>query len=108
MEKCDCLEIKVVEVFKYKKNNNGYWDRTKLHKQVVSKTLPIAKVLYPRYSLLFLFDNATSHSVYTKNALQVQNMNKGVGSKQAQLYNGWFEKEDVWVKQFMNYNKVNS
>lgn len=32
MEKCDLLEIKSVKVFKYGKNNNGYWDRTKLHK----------------------------------------------------------------------------
>ena len=67
----------------------------------------IAKALYPKYSLLFLFDNATSHSVYAKDAFQVQEMNKGVGGKQAQLRNGWFERGEVRVEQPMNYNEVN-
>ena len=34
-------------------------------------------------------------------------MNKGVGGKQAQLRNGWFERGEVWIKQSMNYNKIN-
>ena len=59
-------ETEAVEVFEYGKNNNRYWDGAKLHKQVVSKALPIAEALYPQYSLLFLFDNATNHSVYAK------------------------------------------
>ena len=59
-------ETEAVEVFEYGKNNNRYWDGAKLHKQVVSKALPIAKVLYPRYSLLFLFNNATNHLFYAK------------------------------------------
>ena len=83
MEKCGLLETEVVEVFEYGKNNNGYWDRAKLYKQVVSKALRIAEVLYSRYSLLFLFNNATSHLFYAKNAFQVQEMNKSVKGKQA-------------------------
>lgn len=59
-----------VEIFEYGKNHEGYWDGAKLHKQVVTKALPIAEALYPGYSLLFLFDNATSHSVYAKDALR--------------------------------------
>lgn len=69
-------------IFDYGKNNDGYWDGAKLHQQVVNKALPIAEALYPGYSLLFLFNNATSHSVYAKDALQVKDMNKGVGSQQ--------------------------
>ena len=107
VEKCGLLEMEAVKVFEYRKNNDGYWDGAKLHKQVVSKALPIAEALYPGYSLLFLFDNATSHSVYAKDALQVQEMNKGVGGKQAQLRNGWFERGEVRVEQPMNYNEVN-
>lgn len=39
-----------IGIFKeYGKNNDGYWDGTKLHQQVVNKTLPIAKALYPGY-----------------------------------------------------------
>ena len=62
-------EIEAVEIFEYGKNNDGYWDEAKLHKQVVNKALPIAKALYLGYSLLYLFDNATSHSVYARDAL---------------------------------------
>ena len=80
-EKCSLLETEAIEMFEYRKNNDGYWDEAKLHKQVVSKALPIAEAFYPKYSLLFLFDNTTSHSVYTKNAFQVQEMNKDVGEK---------------------------
>ena len=42
-----------VEIFEYRKNNDGYWDGAKLHQQVVNKALPIAKVLFPGYSLYF-------------------------------------------------------
>lgn len=65
------IETEAVEVSEYGKNNDGYWDRAKLYQQVVKKALPIAEAFYPGYSLLFLFDNATSHSVYAKDALQV-------------------------------------
>ena len=69
VKKCGLLETEAVEVFKYRKNNDGYWNGAKLHKQVVNKALLIAKVLYPGHSLLFLFDNAISHSVYAKDVL---------------------------------------
>lgn len=107
MEKCGLLKTKAIKVFEYGKNNNRYWDWAKPHKQVVNKALSIAEALYPEYSLLFLFDNATSHSVYAKDALQIQEMNKGIGGKQDQLCNGWFEKDGAIVHQLMNYDKVN-
>lgn len=64
IDKTGLSVTEAVELFKYEKTNEGYWDGSKLHKQVVNKALPITEVLYPGYSLLFLFDNATSHSVY--------------------------------------------
>lgn len=70
-----------MEIFEYGKNNHKYWDGTKLHKQVVDKALPIAQILYSEYSLLFLFDNFTSHFIYSKDALQIKDMNKGPGEK---------------------------
>lgn len=48
---------------------------TKLHQQVVNKVLPITKT-FILDSLFYLFDNATSHFVYAKDALQVKNINK--------------------------------
>ena len=95
-------------MFKYGKNNDGYWNGAKLHKQIVNKALPIAEALYPGYSLLFLFDNATSHSIYAKDALQVQEMNKDIRDKQAQLRNDCFEKGEVWIEQPTNYNEVSN
>ena len=67
-----------MENFEYGKNNDGYWNGAKLYQQVINKALLIAEALYFGYSLLFLFDNATSHSMYTKDVLQVKNMNKSV------------------------------
>lgn len=69
VKKCDLLETEVVKVFEYGKNNDRYWDRAKLYKQVVNKALPIVKTLYFEYSLLFLFENTTSDLIYTKDAL---------------------------------------
>ena len=91
-----------VEIFEYGKNHEGYWDGAKLHKQVVTKALPVAEALYPGYSLLFLFDNATSHSVYAKNALRAQDMNKGPGGKQPQLRNGWYYSDGIRCEQAMS------
>lgn len=90
--KTGLLEEEVVEIFKYEKNNDGYWDGAKLYQQVVNKALPITEALYLGHPLLFLFDNAISHSVYAKNALQVEDMNKSSGEKQPVLRYGWFEK----------------
>lgn len=92
-----------VKIFEYGKNNNGYWDGAKLHQQVVNKALPIAEALYPGYSLLFLFDNATSHLVYAKDALQVHKMNKGPGGQQAQLRNGWYMPDCIKMNQPISY-----
>lgn len=88
----------MVELFKYRKNNERYWDGPKLHKQVVNKALSIAKMLYPGYSFLFLFDNVTNHSIYIDNALRIRGMNKKNYEKQVWLYNGWFEKDETSIK----------
>lgn len=80
--------IEIIEIFEYKKNNDGYWDRAKLYQQVVTKALLIAEVLYPDYSLSFWFDNAISHFVYAKDALHIGNINKSLEDKQSYLRNG--------------------
>lgn len=72
--------IKAVKNFKYGKNNDKYQDKAKLYQQVLNKALPITETFYPGYLLLFFFNNATNHFIYTKNVLQVKNINKNVGS----------------------------
>jgi hypothetical protein len=75
---CGLAATEAVEIFEFGKNNQGYWDGADLLKQVREKALPIAEALYPGYSLLFLFDNATSHCVYAPDTLQVKNMAKSL------------------------------
>lgn len=99
---------KAVEIFEYRKNNDGYWDKVKLHKQVVNKALPVAEALYLAYSLLFFFDNATSHSVYAKDALQARKMNKNIRENQKQLCNGWFDQDNTQIDQPMSFQEKNS
>lgn len=77
------VPLEAVEFFEYGENNEGYWTGEYLLKQVVKKAMPIGKALYLRYQLLFLFDNATSHSVFASDALQVDEMNKGTGGQQS-------------------------
>lgn len=76
---------KAVEILEYEKSNDGYWDRIKLLCQVMEKALPMAEALYPEYSFVFMFDNATSHSVYAEDALCAVKINKRPGGKQTIL-----------------------
>ncbi len=56
----------------------------------MKKTLPIAEALYPKYFILFMFDNATSHSVYAENTLCAHKMNNKPGCKPVILCNCWY------------------
>ena len=48
------LEVtEAIKLFEYEKANEGYWDRPKLHEQVVNKAFLIIEALYPGYSLIF-------------------------------------------------------
>ena len=58
--------------------------------QIINKALLIAESLYPGYELLFMFDNATSHPIYAKDALQVAHMNKRLGDQQPFIWPGWY------------------
>ena len=68
----------------------------------------IAETLYPGYQLLFLFDNATSHSVYAEDALLASKMNKGDGGRQPLLRNGWYKIGNTTFVQEMFYSEVNT
>ena len=95
IERCGLTETEAIEIFEFGNNNQGYWTGADLLKQVKNKVLPIAQAYYSGYSLLFLFNNTTSHSVYGQDALQVKNMGKGPGGKQTFLKDGWFEEGGI-------------
>lgn len=108
MEKEEITITEAVVLFEYGKANEGYWDRPKLHQQVVNKVLPIVEALYSSYSLLFLFDNATSYSVYAQDALRTTQIIKKVGGKQPWLRNGWFQKNGIRIIQPIFFQKADS
>lgn len=70
---------------------------------MVNIALPIAKALYPRYSLLFLFNNITSYFIYTDNTLYTKEMNKRSGGKQIWLRSKQFKKDGTYIEQPINY-----
>lgn len=45
IEKSGFIITKTVKIFKYKKNNDKYWDKVKLYQQIVTKALLIAEIL---------------------------------------------------------------
>lgn len=96
-------KTEAAELFEYRKNNNRYWDRPKLIKQVVQKAIPIAEALYPGYSLLFTFDNATSHAIYAKDAFCTAGMNKSSGGNQLLLRDGWFQINNIHYFQQLSF-----
>lgn len=81
IEKSGPTVTKVIKVFEYRQNNNRYLDKAKLYEQIINKALLIVEALYLGYSLVFLFDNATSHLVYIKNVLYTEKINKRSGEK---------------------------
>ena len=86
-------------------NDKGHWDGEKLLHQILDRAVPIAEALYPGYELLFLFDNATSHSIYADDTLRTQKMNKGEGGEQPFLRDGWFKDGDTTCIQPMWYSR---
>jgi hypothetical protein len=90
------IPLEAAILFEYGKED-GHWDDERLLHQIVNRALPIAEALYPGYDLLFLFDNATSHLIYAKDALRTTHMNKGEGGLQPFLRNGWFKMEKKCV-----------
>jgi hypothetical protein len=96
------IPLEAAVLFEYGKED-GHWDGERLLNQIVNMALPIAEALYPGYDLLFLFDNATSHLIYAKDALRTNHMNKGTGGSQPFLRDGWFKNGDTVLSQEMSY-----
>lgn len=86
----------------------GIWDGNNLLRQITEKALPIAEALYPGYEFLWLFDNATSHSVYADDALRVTDMNKGPGGQgNSIMRSGWYYEGDERITQEMTFIQSN-
>lgn len=71
----------MVTYFQYEKTEEKYWIGKHLEDQMIKKILPIDEFLYLGYELLFLFNNATSHTIYVSDGIQVAYMNKKSGDQ---------------------------
>ena len=70
--------------FEYGASAEGYW----MYKSMVLQLedcANVVKTLYPQYDFLFLFDHSCGHDKTPEDALKVENMNVGFGSKQATM-----------------------
>ena len=65
-----------------------WWDGDQLVDQVLKLAIPICERAFPDCQALFLFDNATSHSAFSKDALRACTMNLRMGGAQPALRPG--------------------
>lgn len=68
----DFIGTNPVEICEYEKMNNGYWEILKFLKQIVEKSMSIAKFFSSSHSPLMMFNDAISHAAYAKNALNTK------------------------------------
>ncbi|CAG8827726.1 14992_t:CDS:2, partial [Cetraspora pellucida] len=68
------------------KNNDGWWKAEDLINQVTNHAISIFEARFPGCQALFAFDNATSHSAFSRNALIANHMNLGPAGKQEKLH----------------------
>jgi hypothetical protein len=80
-----------------------WWDQEYLIEQLEMKAIPIFNRVFPGRQALFIFDNATIHSAFAKNALRVTKLNIAPGGKQPFMRPGWFMAYDAatnsWYRQ---------
>ena len=67
---------------------DNWWDGDQLVEQVLKLAIPVFESAFPGCQALFLFDNATSHSVYSSDVLRACMMNLLPGGGQAVLRPG--------------------
>lgn len=61
-----------------------WWDEDHIVQQTLT-AITVFEAAYPNCQVLFLFDNATSHSAYAEDALRVGRMHKKWGEKQPHM-----------------------
>ncbi|RIA79587.1 hypothetical protein C1645_840337 [Glomus cerebriforme] len=77
------------------KNNDGWWKADDLVNQVVERAIPIFEACFPGCQALFAFDNASSHSTFSPDALIAKSMNLNPGGKQPKMRRTYFGDERI-------------
>ena len=69
--------------------------------QVITCAIPIFEACFPGCQALFAFDNATSHAIFSPNALIANHMNLGPAGKQEKLRSTSYFREGIRYDQDM-------
>jgi hypothetical protein len=81
-----------------------WFDMEYLVEQLLFKAIPIFEAAFPGHQALFIFDNATIHSAYSKRALRASKMNLGPAGKTPEMDPGWFVLDGVHYDQPMQFS----
>jgi hypothetical protein len=88
----------VVE-FEYGANNEGYWSYEHMVLQL-EDCVDCLQVLAPQFDYLFLFDHSCGHDKQREDGLNVENMTKSFGGKQAHLHDTLIKECDGYLGPF--------
>jgi hypothetical protein len=67
------------------KQGDPYWDSDQLNTQV-AEMIPIFEQIFPGCRGVFIFDQSSAHAAFAKDALNVKNMNVGIGGSQTKMH----------------------
>jgi hypothetical protein len=110
MDRLRILDSTATEILQC--GGDKWWNQEYLIEQIITKAIPIFNRAFPGQQALFIFDNATIHSAFAKDALRVTKLNIGPGGEQPFMRPGWYWSFDpatrtrVKVKQDMQFSKT--
>jgi len=85
--------------FDYGANNEGYWSYDHMVLQL-EDCVDCLKVLAPQFDYLFLFDHSCGHDKQREDGLNVENMSKIFGGKQARLHDSLIKDNEGYLGLF--------
>jgi hypothetical protein len=95
-EKKDLKTSPFVVEFEYGANNEGYWCYEHMVLQL-EDCVDCIKVIAPQFDYLFLFDHSCGHDKQREDGLNVENMTKNFGGKQAYLHDTLIKEVDGYL-----------
>jgi hypothetical protein len=95
-DKKDLKHSPFIIEFEYGANNEGYWsyEHMVLH---LEDCVDCVKVLVPQFDYLFLFDHSCGHDKQREDGLNIENMTKSFGGKQAYLHDSLIKEVDGYL-----------
>jgi len=98
-EKWELRSSPFIVEFDYGANNEGYWSYDHMVLQL-EDCVDCLKVLAPQFDYLFLFDHSCGHDKQREDGLNVENMSKIFGGKQARLHDSLIKDNEGYLGLF--------